>query len=104
VRQYKNLIPSYKKGGILMNKKMRSYHKGEITGGFGIKVGGQEVWFDEGELVYVLAEIFDEGDSDCILWYAIMKPTSKEVLRINSDFVNVKNHGNVMRFPHFNEE
>lgn len=67
-------------------------------------MAGLDVWFEEGELVYVLAEIFDEEDSDCILWYAIMKPISKDILRINSDFVYVKSRGNVMRFPHLNED
>lgn len=104
VYQVKNLIAFYNEGGILLNNKMNSYHIGEITGSFGIKVAGQDVWFDEGELVYVLAEIYDEEDSNCILWYAIMNPVSKDVLRINSDFINVKSRGNVMRFPHFNEE
>ncbi|MGS2777783.1 hypothetical protein ACVBAX_10420 [Robertmurraya sp. GLU-23] len=86
-----------------MDNKMNSYHIGEITGSFGIKIAGLDVWFDEGELVYIIAEIFDEEDSDYILWYFIMKPVSKDVLRINSDFVNVKSRGNVMRFSHFNE-
>ncbi|MGM0975828.1 MAG: recombinase family protein [Bacillota bacterium] len=102
VCQVNNLTTFYE-GGIVLDNKMNSYHIGEITSSFGINVAGLNVWFDEGELVYVLAEIFDEEDSDCILWYAIMKPVSIDVLRINSDFVNVKSHGNVMRFPHFNE-
>lgn len=83
---------------------MNTYHIGEITGSFGMKLAGQEIWFDEGELVYVLAEIYDEEDSNCILWYAIMNPVSKDVIRINSDFIKVKSRGNVMRFPHYNEE
>lgn len=87
-----------------MDNKVDSYHVGEITGSFGINVAGLDVWFEEGELVYVLAEIFDGEDSGCILWYATMKPVCKDVLRINSDFVTVKIRGSVMRFPHFIEE
>ncbi|MCT2536552.1 recombinase family protein [Aquibacillus koreensis] len=104
VCQVKNLTTLYNEGGIVLDNKMNSYHIGEITGSFGINVAGLDVWFDEGELVYVLAEIFDEEDSDCILWYAIMQPVSKDVIRINSDFIKVKSRGNVMRFPHYSGE
>jgi hypothetical protein len=66
-----------------------------------IEVAGLKVWFDEGELVYVLAEIFDEENPDCILWFAIMKSVSKDVLRINSESVNIISRGETLRFPHF---
>lgn len=84
-----------------MNEVMNKYQVGEITSGFGLQIAGVDVWFDEGELVYVLSEIFDESDPDFILWYVIMKPVSKDVLRVNSDFINLISRGNVLRFAHF---
>lgn len=87
------------KGGMEMYDG-NNFHIGLINSGFGIEVAGVKICFDEGELIYILAEVYDE-DSDCILWFAVMKSVSKDVIRLNSEFVNIISRGKPLRISHF---
>lgn len=78
-----------------MYDEKNKFHIGEIIVGF---EATNDVWFDEGELVYVLSELYDPEDSDIILCYVIMQPVSKDVLALDADFVRVLSRGNVSRF------
>ena len=87
----------------MISNEENKFHMGEITASFGVNIAGIDVWNNQGSLVYVLAEVFDE-ESNFILWYVIMQPDSKVVQKVNSDYVNIKCHGIIPRFPHFLEE
>ncbi|MFV2050154.1 hypothetical protein ACEWK1_22680 [Metabacillus sp. YM-086] len=88
----------------MISNEENKFHIGEITASFGVNIAGIDVWHNQGSLVYVLAEVFDEEDSNLVLWYVIMKPDSKVVQRVNSDYVNIKSRGIIPRFPHFIED
>ncbi|KAB7668924.1 hypothetical protein [Bacillus sp. B1-b2] len=87
-----------------MSDEENKFHIGEITASFGVNIAGIDVWHNQGSLVYVLAEVFDEEDANLVLWYVIMKPDSKVVQRVNSDYLNIKSRGIIPRFPHFIED
>lgn len=76
------------------------FHVGVINSSFGIQIAGADVCFKEGEVVYILAEIYDKENPECTMWYVVLKPLSKDSLRINSEFVDLMFLENVPRFPH----
>ncbi|MGS2777780.1 hypothetical protein ACVBAX_10405 [Robertmurraya sp. GLU-23] len=82
-----------------MYEEINKFHIGKIKEGFEDNIKGNDVWFDEGELVYVISELYDPEDSDIIVCFVIMLPVIKDVLTVDSDFVKVLSHGNVSRFP-----
>lgn len=82
-----------------MYDEMNKFHIGKIKEGFEDNIKGIDVWFEEGELVYVISELYDSEDSDIIECYVIMLPVIKDVLTVGADFVRVLCRGNVSRFP-----
>lgn len=82
-----------------MYYEMNKFHIGKIKEGFEEKIKGIDVWLEEGELIYVLSELFDPEDPDVIICFVIMLPVVKDVLTVDADSVKVLSRGNVSRFP-----
>ncbi|MBS4193728.1 MULTISPECIES: hypothetical protein [Bacillaceae] len=82
-----------------MYYEMNKFHIGKIKEGFEEKIKGIDVWLEEGELIYVLSELFDPEDPDVIIYFVIMLPVVKDVLTVDADFVKVLSRGTVSRFP-----
>jgi hypothetical protein len=82
-----------------MYYEMNKFHIGKIKEGFEDKIKGIDVWLEEGELIYVISELFDPKDPDVIICFVIMLPVVKDVLTVDADFVKVLSRGNVSRFP-----
>jgi hypothetical protein len=82
-----------------MYYEMNKFHIGKIKEGFEDKIKGIDVWLEEGELIYVISELFDPEDPDVIICFVIMLPVVKDVLTVDADYVKLLSRGNVSRFP-----
>ncbi|MCG7314819.1 hypothetical protein MHL30_17000 [Priestia flexa] len=82
-----------------MYYEMNKFHIGKIKEGFEDKIKSIDVWLEEGELIYVISELFDPEDPDVIICFVIMLPVVKDVLTVDADYVKLLSRGNVSRFP-----
>ncbi|MGM0975827.1 MAG: hypothetical protein ACQEW2_23195 [Bacillota bacterium] len=83
----------------MLYEHFNDFHIGEITLDLEEKIGGVGVRFDEGELVYVISEMYDPLDSENIICFLVKKPVSKQVIGLDTKLVNIFCLGDVLRLP-----